>query len=335
MGKNKNIFLPVSTRDVEDVELPFMSEDRSAAAVAAMGAVTRRLPKATKTKPWVMKMVSTLAFLALIFGGTITGFSFKMIADNQVGYYDSEPGYMGPGTYFQFPWTTEQMQVVNVGAEFLQLNNLMGVLLNHGNQEFMIQNADVLYNVSDVNKYIETLKAFRSPIYCHTEIKNAIIDHISKTKLRKLDMKVLIDIPVYVCGITINRALLSSPLTVNAQEDPEEEAATKSTTTKTTTTEVTEKEPEDTTTEVTQSTTEVTEEATQGTTEATEEATQGTTEVTEEVTQSTTEVTEEATQSTNEVTQSTTEVTEDVTQSTTEVTPGTTTEEPEVNLDTE
>lgn len=218
MGK-KN-FLPVSTRDVE---LPLMSEG-PAAAIAAMGnmdtgvyrdTVTqnrRGLPKATKTKSWVMKMFSALTFLGLIFGGTIVGFSFKMIADNQVGYYNSEPGYMGPGTYFQFPWTKEEMKVVDVDIEFLRIERLMGVL-EANNQEFMIQNANVIYNVSDVDQYIQTLKNVRSPVYCQTEIENAVLDDIVTTDPEELPaLKELRDIPVPECGMTIERAILSRPI---------------------------------------------------------------------------------------------------------------------------
>lgn len=208
----KKNFLPVSTRDVE---LPLMSEG-PAAAVAAMGTgVTqnrRGLPKATKTKSWVMKMFSALTFLGLIFGGTVVGFSFKMIADNQVGYYNNEPGYMGPGTYFQFPWTKEEMKIVDVGVEFLRLERLMGVL-EANDQEFMIQNANVIYNVSDVDQYIQTLKDVRSPVYCQTEIENAVLDDIVITDPEELPgLKELRDIPVLDCGMTIERAILSRPI---------------------------------------------------------------------------------------------------------------------------
>lgn len=216
MGK-KN-FLPVSTRDVE---LSLMSEG-PVAAVSAMGGAgvyrdtvtqnIRGLPKATKTKSWIMKMFSALTFLGLIFGGTVVGFSFKMIADNQVGYYNSEPGYMGPGTYFQFPWTKEEMKIVNVGIEFMRLDRLMGVL-EVNDQEFMIQNANVIYNVSDVDQYIQILKNVKSPVYCQTEIENAVLDDIINTNSNELpSLKELRDIPVTNCGMTIERAILSKPI---------------------------------------------------------------------------------------------------------------------------
>ena len=272
MGK-KN-FLPVSTHDVE---LPLMSEG-PVAAVAAMGGTgvyrdtvtqnRRGLPKAAKTKSWIMKMFSALTFLGLIFGGTIVGFSFKMIADNQVGYYNSEPGYMGPGTYFQFPWTKEEMKIVDVGKEFMRLERLMGVL-EANDQEFMIQNANVIYNVSDVDQYIQTLKDLKdvkSPVYyCQTEIENAVLDDIVNTDPEELPgLKELRDIPVTDCGMTIERAILSRPIitqknplivnvdgtqqprvTYQTQEEattPKHPTTTKSTTTTTTTTQAPEED---------------------------------------------------------------------------------------------
>ena len=209
----KKNFLPVSTGDVE---LPL-----SEGLVASMGTgvyrdtVTqnrRGLPKATKTRSWIMKMFSALTFLGLIFGGTIVGFSFKMIADNQVGYYNSGEGYMGPGTYFQFPWTKEEMKIVDVGKEFMRLEHLMGVL-EANEQEFMVQNANVIYNVSDVDKYINILKNVTSPVYCQTEIENAVIDDIVITDPEELPvLKELRDIPVTKCGMTIERAIISRPI---------------------------------------------------------------------------------------------------------------------------
>jgi hypothetical protein len=223
MGKNKN-FLPVSQRDVE---IPLVgSVAGPAAAVAAMGqaglsgpyqeAVTqnrRGLPKATKTKSWVMKMFSAFTFIGLIFGGTIIGFSFKMIGDNQVGYYNSESGYMGPGTYFQFPWTKEELKIVDVGIKFMRLERLMGVLETN-DQEFMIQNANVVYNVSDVDTYVQTLKHVKSPVYCQAEIENAVLDDIISTTIpdKLLSLKELRDIVVPDCGITVERVVVSRPI---------------------------------------------------------------------------------------------------------------------------
>jgi len=156
-------------------------------------------------------MFSALTFLGIIFGGTIVGFSFKMISDNQVGYYNSEPGYMGPGTYFQFPWTKEEMKIVDVGLEFMKIERLVGVL-EANNQEFMIQNANVIYNVSDVDKYIQNLKDVKSPVYCQTELENAVRDNVVRTDPEKLPgLKELKDIPVTECGMTIKRAILSGP----------------------------------------------------------------------------------------------------------------------------
>ena len=226
MGKN-NIFLPVSQHDVE---------------IAAMGTgvyrdtVTRGLPKATKTKSWVMKMFSAFTFLGLIFGGTIVGLSFKMIGDSQVGYYNSESGYMGPGTYFQFPWTKEEMKIVDIGVEFMRLERLVVVVAN--GQEFRIQNANVVYNVSNVDTYVKTLKKVTSPVYCQGDIENAVIDNISGTTPEDLpSLKELRDIPVPDCGITVERVVVSKPIVVTRQRCvSEEEETTKMPATTTTTT---------------------------------------------------------------------------------------------------
>ena len=203
MGKNK--FLPVSS-DVEaqDIELSLMSEGRPAAAVAAMGHVTQSLPKATKTKPWVKKMFSALAFLGLLFGGTI-GFSTIVIAEDQVGYYNSESGYMGPGTYLQFPWATEKMQIVKVRGKYLRLDNLAGVA---GNHKFRIKKIYVHYTVTDVDKYIQTLKEV-SPTYCRTEMRNAILVYLMPGDLirGKYSVVSLKDIPVPECALFITRGV--------------------------------------------------------------------------------------------------------------------------------
>ena len=221
MGK-KN-FLPVSQHDVE---MPLMGGSAAAAAaversglLATMGSgvykttVTQNrqgLPKAAITKSWVMKMFSAFTFLGLIFGGTIVGFSFKMIGDNQVGYYDSEPGYMIPGTYFQFPWTREEMRIVDVGIEFLRLKQLSGSL---GDDEFMIPNTNVIYNVEDVDTYVATLKDSKSPLYCETEIENAVLDKLMVlNESNFLTLKEMKDIPVSPCGININKVTFSRPI---------------------------------------------------------------------------------------------------------------------------
>jgi len=202
-----------------DIEMPLTGN----AAVAALGMGTgvyrdtvqnrRHLPKATKTKLWVMKMFSAFTFLGLIFGGTIFGFSFKVIGDNQVGYYKSESGYMGPGTYFQFPWTKEDMQVVDVGYQFLRINRFMGGMLN--DEEFEIQNANVVYKVTDVDTYIRTLKDDEiSPEYCKGLIEITVIDNISGTPIQELlSRKELQDINVPECGINVKKVIVSKPIT--------------------------------------------------------------------------------------------------------------------------
>jgi hypothetical protein len=206
MGK-KN-FLPISQRDVE---LPLMGNVPEGTGVYRDTVTQNRrgLPKAVKTKSWVMKMFSALTFLGLIFGGTIIGFSFKMIGDNQVGYYDGESGYMEPGIYFQFPWTKEEMHIVNIGREFLHLENIIGVFNNGSENEFHIAKADVSYNIHDIDKYINVIQDM-DPVYCHTEIEKAIIEDISNSDIQSLFE--VYNISVNECGINIRRAVISKPI---------------------------------------------------------------------------------------------------------------------------
>jgi len=196
MGEKK--FLPVSSE--RDVEMPMMGGPAAAAAMGVYRDMVSQnihsLPKATKTKSWVMKMFSALAFLGLIFGGTVVGFSFKIVKDNHVGYYTNETGYMGPGTYFQFPWTKEDMHIVDVGGlKFLRLD-LVG-------QNDNITLAKVFYSISDVEEYVRSLKNISSPNYCQTEIETAVLEGIRNTSVSLSTLKVT-NIPVNNCGIIIS-----------------------------------------------------------------------------------------------------------------------------------
>jgi hypothetical protein len=185
-----------------------------------------------------MKMFSALSFIGLIFGGTIFGFSFKIVGNNQVGYYyTNETSYVDTGIYFQFPWTKEEMKIANVGREFLRLDHLTVVV---NKREFMIQNTNVIYNVSDVARYIQTLKDVKSPVYCQTEIENAVIDSIVRIDPEKIpSLKELKNIPVPCCGITIERAVIGTkknPLFVNSTQHPHDDDREEVTTPKPTTT---------------------------------------------------------------------------------------------------
>lgn len=206
-------FLPVS---LNDVDIPLINGPK--AAVASMGTgvykdTVTTIPKAVKTKSWVMKMFSSIAFLGLIFGGTIVGFSFKIVGDDQVGYYYKEPGFMGPGIYFQFPWTKEEMKIVDVGREFIQFKDFTGTLST--NQEFKIKTVNVNYNVSDINQYINTLKDVKSPLYCQTDIEKAILKEIYNEYDASFSIvNEMNDIAVLECGIVIDKAILYNPVII-------------------------------------------------------------------------------------------------------------------------
>lgn len=82
----------------------------------------------------------------------------------------------------------------------------------------MIRNANVLYNVSDVDQYIDTLKDVKSPVYCQTEIENAVISEATGksangfTELNALDPLNITNCGMMVRRITISRGLLFNVL---------------------------------------------------------------------------------------------------------------------------
>jgi len=181
MGMKK--FLPINQHDIETA---LMGPN---AAVAAMGTgvyrdttVTRGrgLPKASRTTSWIMKMFSVLTFIGLIFGGTVAGFSFKMIGENQVGYY-SDSGFMGPGTYFQFPWTKEEMKIVDISKKTMYIDNIEKKFDN-GQFKFRIVEAFINYNVSNVDMYINTLKTKDVDVnVCEDSIKKRLRKEIDES----------------------------------------------------------------------------------------------------------------------------------------------------------
>jgi hypothetical protein len=200
-------FLPVKQHDVEN---PLM--DSHEAAVAAMGleVLARNGPKVVRTRSWVMRLFSAFTCMGLIFGSTVMGFSFKMVNDSQVGFFSSETGYFGPGIYLQFPWTLEEMHIVDVGVNVLKLNHLTSVF--NGDQEYTIQDTTISYNVTDVKTYVETIRANKSPIFCQSLIETKVLEMISEEIANSLDFNLLGEnINVPRCGVTINSIILPSP----------------------------------------------------------------------------------------------------------------------------
>jgi hypothetical protein len=210
---SKKNFLPVNQRDVE---IPLM--ERHNAAVAALGGLevyknnlieNSGLPKARKTKSWIMKMFSALTFLGLIFGGTIIGFSFKVIGINQIGYYNNEKGYMSEGVYFQFPWTKEEMHIINIGTQYMEMNNIPGVF-NDG-VDFTVNDAGIKYNITNIDSYVNITKQLNSPSYCIHQMKNAIRDEIQKmNKIKHIKLE-LNSIEISDCGILLEQVIFSKP----------------------------------------------------------------------------------------------------------------------------
>jgi hypothetical protein len=204
---SKKNFLPLSQHEVE---MPMMNEG-AVAAVAAMGSnvyndtVTQNKAKGNKAKTWFMKMFSVFLFIGLIFGGTVMGFSVKIISDNQVGYYNNEPGYVTSGVYFQFPWTKEEMHIVDVGPNITkQFDNI--IFQRPNDHEFAI-NANVIYNVSDVGTYVKTIKNVKTNTQCETNIENVIIlnTHFNSKYVSLGEFE---DTEIPDCGIIVKQATI-------------------------------------------------------------------------------------------------------------------------------
>lgn len=185
--------------------------------------------------PWLTKLFSVLAFLSVIFGGTIMGFSFKTVSDNQVGYYINEPGYFTKGMYFQLPWATVDMNIVDVGLNFLDFEKVMASDVS--GRDFFIQKMSVMYNVSNVDKYVDALKTFKTKKYCENEIEITALAEISKQLER-----VVSNVSVPSCGISVVNLSFSTPVFGTFQKNDTYEVVTlnstkvSSTSTSTTTT---------------------------------------------------------------------------------------------------
>jgi hypothetical protein len=184
----KKNFLPMTMSDMPNVYKP-----------------TTSAIKMGSKSPWLTKLFTVLTFLSVIFGGTIMGFSFKTVSDNQVGYYANEPGYFSKGMYFQLPWAAVDMNIVDVGLNFLDFEKVMAS--DASGRDFFIQKLSVMYNVSDVDKYVSTLKNFKTKKYCDNEIEIAVLAEISK----QLD-RVVSNVSVPSCGISVVSLTFSTPV---------------------------------------------------------------------------------------------------------------------------
>jgi hypothetical protein len=175
----KKNFLPMTISDMPNVYKP-----------------TTSAIKMGSKSPWLTKIFSVLAFLSVIFGGTIMGFSFKTVRDGQVGYYNNEPGYFTKGMYFQLPWTFEDMNIVDVGLGFLDFEKVVSA--DALGREFYIETISLRYEVKDIDKYVAALKTSKTKKYCENEIKISVLTEISKQTNR-----VVSDLQVPSCGLVV------------------------------------------------------------------------------------------------------------------------------------
>jgi hypothetical protein len=88
------------------------------------------------------------------------------------------------------------MNIVDVGINFLDFEILMSS--NSSGRDFSFKKLNVMYNVSDVDKYVATLKIVKTKKYCDNEIKIAVLTEISKQLAR-----VVSNVSVPSCGISV------------------------------------------------------------------------------------------------------------------------------------
>ncbi|MGL5961121.1 MAG: hypothetical protein ACRCZ0_04145, partial [Cetobacterium sp.] len=180
--------------------------------------LNKNMVKSLKAKSWAMNMLSIFTFLILLFGGTLFGFSFKLVGEKQVGYYDNEIGYYEPGSYFQFPWMKHQFHIINIGIEHLQLNDITGYS-STDNVKFTIKTLNIIYNVNDVDLYVKAIKDVggikQFLKLMEIQITNEIINDLKDRS--SVDIEKIVNIPIDVkeYGITIKTSHITRPFLHN------------------------------------------------------------------------------------------------------------------------
>jgi hypothetical protein len=172
---NKKKFLPTNKFEVDECQPIIDNQHKNAAFLLGMKdhdlekntlgyydminieTLNKKMIKSLKTKSWLMNILSIFTFLTLLFGGTLFGFSFKLVGEKQIGYYNNEIGYYEPGSYFQFPWMKQQFHIINVGIEHLQLHDITGYL-STDNVTFTIKTINIIYTVNDIDLYVKAIK---------------------------------------------------------------------------------------------------------------------------------------------------------------------------------
>ena len=186
--------------------------------------LNQNMIKSLKSKSWVVNLFSIFTFLTLLFGGTLFGFSFKLVGENQIGYYENEMGYYLPGSYFQFPWNKQIFHIVNVGIEHLQINDIQFTSLKN-NARCVIKTINIIYNVSDPERYVNIIKDVKGLKQflrmLEIQIMNEIIDYFKYSS--PLDIQRTTYIPIILnsnlYGIVVQNMQITRPIIYNTFED--------------------------------------------------------------------------------------------------------------------
>lgn len=179
--------------------------------------VSRMAPTMVRTKSWVYRMFSVFGICTILFGGTIFGLSFHMIGENQVGYYDQLNEIYYPGIYFKLPWTKEELHILDVGVERLTISEIKGKSMN--DTEYLIQEFNLVYNVSDIPYYVRTVKdnqgidGFLEML--RIEVINTIqgqLEELTFEQVQDLTPSDIVPLNPNTYGITIKNYIFTKPV---------------------------------------------------------------------------------------------------------------------------
>jgi hypothetical protein len=102
------------------------------------------------------KIVPLLGIFAIIFGGTVLGYSILTVGDLQIGYYANEDGYYESGLYLRAPWNKEEFIIESIGPQTLTLSDIKGS--TRDDYYYYADSIEVTYEISDVQNYIKNVR---------------------------------------------------------------------------------------------------------------------------------------------------------------------------------
>lgn len=173
------------------------------------------ITKPQKVRSWIPRLFSILGFFGMAFGATVLGLSFHKVGTNEVGYYNDEITIYDEGTYLELPWKDQKMQVVNIGPQQLEIENLSG----HTKDAtlYNIRSLSVRYSISDVDKYVEQVKT-KGGCEKFTEWAKILVQNGAQAQLRNKTRDELVQdftLPLLQdndFGITVDETIFSTPV---------------------------------------------------------------------------------------------------------------------------